>query len=85
MKFRSLTLALCAIRVVAAQTMFTNLIVMDVDQGAGTCLHMPLYATNATAPITDLTSPDMACVALGHLCSVKLSEPHLNATRAIAD
>jgi len=58
---RSLAAAFTAIQAVAAQTLFTTLFVNDVNQGNGTCIRMPWYIQNATAPVTDLTSDDMAC------------------------
>jgi hypothetical protein len=65
MKIRSLALALSAIQAAIAQTLFTDLIVTDADQGPGACIRMPLYTTGATSPVTDLTSNDMACGMLG--------------------
>lgn len=61
MNMRSLAIVLSALQAVMAQTLFSDLIVTDVDQGAGACIRMPQYTTNATAPVTDLTSPDLAC------------------------
>jgi hypothetical protein len=66
MKVSSVIFALSAIQAVIAHTLFTNLIVADVDQGPGACIRMPLYTTNATAPVTDLSSPGMACGMLSN-------------------
>ncbi|KAE9371285.1 carbohydrate-binding module family 18 protein [Stipitochalara longipes BDJ] len=54
-------LALSALQAVMANTLFTDLIITDVDQGPGACIRMPQYTTNSTAPVTDLTSPNIAC------------------------
>ncbi len=61
MKIRSFATTLLAIQAVEAQTLFTDLIVTDVDQGPGACIRMPLYIVGATLPVTDLSSDDMAC------------------------
>lgn len=61
MKMRSLAIALSALQAVIAHTLFSDLIVTNVDQGAGACIRMPQYTTNATSPVTDLNSPDLAC------------------------
>lgn len=70
MRIHSVLLALSAIQAVIAHTLFTNLIIADVDQGPGACIRMPLYTTSATAPVTDLSSPDMACGMLSSPYSV---------------
>lgn len=61
MKLFSLTLALAALQTAAGHTVFTTLFVNDVDQGDGTCVRMPMTPDNATDPINDLASNDMAC------------------------
>ena len=61
MKILSLATTLLAIQAIQAQTLFTDLIVTDVDQGPGACIRMPLYIAGATSPVTDLSSDDMAC------------------------
>lgn len=45
----------------AAHTLFTTLFVNDVDQGDGTCVRMPMTSHNATFPVNNLASNDMAC------------------------
>ena len=60
MKILSLATTLLAIQAIQAQTLFTDLIVTDVDQGPGACIRMPLYIAGATSPVTDLSSDDMA-------------------------
>ena len=71
MTMQLLVLALSAIQAVMAGTLFTDLIVTDVDQGPGACIRMPQYTTNTTAPVTDLTSSDMACGMLSFFYSVR--------------
>jgi hypothetical protein len=73
MKVRSLAGALAAIQAAAAQTLFTTLFVNDADQGDGTCVRMPCYKQNATAPVTDIVSDDMACGTPGPLYSIEQS------------
>ncbi|KAH7370365.1 glycoside hydrolase, partial [Rhexocercosporidium sp. MPI-PUGE-AT-0058] len=46
---------------VTCHTLFTNLFINDIDQGDGTCVRMPMDAHNATDPVNDLDSRDMAC------------------------
>lgn len=62
MKLLPISLAtLAAIQAVSAHTLFTTLFVNDVDQGDGTCVRMPMTPNNATFPVNDLSSTDMAC------------------------
>ncbi|PMD36081.1 glycoside hydrolase family 61 protein [Hyaloscypha variabilis F] len=76
MKLKLLLLALSALQAVLADTLFTDLIITDVDQGPGACIRMPQYTTNATAPVTDLTSSDIACgyngtISVFRVCKVE--------------
>ena len=61
MKISTLIAALTAISTVASHTVFITLFVNDVGQGDGTCVRMPMTPSNATFPINDLSSNDMAC------------------------
>ncbi|KAF4634120.1 hypothetical protein G7Y89_g3989 [Cudoniella acicularis] len=61
MKLSTLTCTLAALQTAAAHTVFTTLFVNDVDQGDATCVRMPTTPSNATFPINDLSSSDMAC------------------------
>ncbi|RDL39856.1 uncharacterized protein BP5553_04196 [Venustampulla echinocandica] len=61
MRISTLTVALAALQTVAAHTVFTTLFVDGVDQGDGTCVRMPMTPSNATDPVNDLASSDMAC------------------------
>lgn len=63
MKISTLLLAGVAARVATAHTLFTTLFINDADQGDGTCIRMPMTPNNATDPISDLSSEDMACVS----------------------
>jgi hypothetical protein len=74
MKIRSLAIALSAVQAVIAQTLFTDLIVTDADQGPGACIRMPLYTTGATSPVTDLTSNEMACGMPSLLSSIEIGD-----------
>ncbi|PVH83536.1 lytic polysaccharide monooxygenase, partial [Cadophora sp. DSE1049] len=56
-----LTFLLVALNNVASHTIFTNLFIDGIDQGDATCVRMPMTPHNATFPITDLESRDMAC------------------------
>lgn len=42
-------------------TLFTNFFVDGADQGDAVCVRMTDHIQNATAPLPDITSPDMAC------------------------
>lgn len=42
-------------------TLFTNFFVDGADQGDAVCVRMTNHTQNATAPLPDITSPDMAC------------------------
>jgi hypothetical protein len=44
-----------------AHTVFTTLFVNDVNQGDGTCIRMPKTPSNATYPVLNAQSWDMAC------------------------
>jgi hypothetical protein len=61
MKLLSIALALPALQLVAAHTVFTTLFVNGVDQGDGTCVRMNMTPDNCTSPVSDLASNDMAC------------------------
>ena len=52
---------LAALEIVTAHTLFTNLIINDDDQGAGTCVRMPKNPSIATNPINNLAGEEMAC------------------------
>jgi hypothetical protein len=61
MKLSTVSAGLAAISTVVGHTVFTTLFVDDVDQGDGTCVRMPMTPSNATFPVNDLSSNDMAC------------------------
>jgi len=61
MKLLQLSTVLTCLQLAAAHTLFTTLFVDDVDQGDGTCVRMPMTASDPTLPIGDLSSDDMAC------------------------
>lgn len=63
MKSPYLTAALAAwlTRSTSAHTVMTTLFVDNVDQGDGVCIRMPMTPQNATFPILNLASSDMAC------------------------
>ncbi|KAG9238511.1 glycoside hydrolase family 61 protein [Amylocarpus encephaloides] len=61
MQISKITSALVALQTVAAHTVFTTLLINDVNQGDGTCVRMPLNPPTATAPVNDLASNDMVC------------------------
>jgi hypothetical protein len=61
MKLKLLLLALSALQAVLADTLFTDLIITDVDKGPEAYIRMPQYTMNATGPVTNLTSSDIAC------------------------
>ena len=50
-----------ALGMVTGHTLFTNLIINDNDQGAGTCIRMPKNPSTATNPINSLTGEELAC------------------------
>ena len=57
-------LALGAIQAAAAHTIFTNFYVNGVDQGdngTAKCVRMNMTPDNASSPVEDLASNDMAC------------------------
>ncbi|KAK0112750.1 hypothetical protein ONS95_014485 [Cadophora gregata] len=56
-----LSLLLGTVNTVAGHTLFTNLFIDGIDEGDGTCVRMPMTPHNATFPIDDLESTDMAC------------------------
>lgn len=53
------------VRSATAHTLFTNFFVDGVDQGNSTCVRMSNIIQNATDPLPDVTTPDMACGANG--------------------
>lgn len=53
--------SLAGIDIVVGHTLFTNLIINDIDQGAGTCVRMPKNPSTATNPINNLAGKEMAC------------------------
>lgn len=61
MKLLTLALALLALQLAAAHSVFTTLFVDDIDQGDGTCVRMNMTPDNCTSPVNDLASNDMAC------------------------
>jgi hypothetical protein len=61
MKLFILALALPALQLVAAHSVFTTLFVNGVDQGDGTCVRMNMTPDNCTSPVNNLASNDMAC------------------------
>ena len=61
MKLYLLAVVLAALQAVAGHTVFTTFFVNDVNQGDGTCVRMPMTPNNATNPVNDLASDDMAC------------------------
>jgi hypothetical protein len=61
MHFLTAAIALGAIQSATAHTIFTNFYVDGVDQGAATCVRMNMTPDNATSPVEDLASNDMAC------------------------
>lgn len=61
MKLPTISLALPALQLVAAHTVFTTLFVNGVDQGDGKCVRMNMTPNNCTFPVNDLASNDMAC------------------------
>jgi len=61
MKLLTIALALSALQLAAAHTIFTTLFVNGVDQGDGTCVRMNMTPDNCTFPVNDLASNDMAC------------------------
>jgi len=61
MKLYILAVALAAVQAVAGHTVFTTFFVDDINQGDGTCVRMPMTPNNATDPVNDLASDDMAC------------------------
>ena len=58
---KSLLLAATAISAVRAHTTFTDFFVDGIPQGDGTCVRMNQNIQQATFPISDVTSDDMAC------------------------
>jgi hypothetical protein len=50
-----------ALTQVTAHTIFTTLFVNNTSQGDGTCVRMAMTPGNATFPINELNSNDMAC------------------------
>jgi hypothetical protein len=61
MKLLQLSILLTGLQLAAAHTLFTTLFVDDVDQGDGTCIRMPMTASDPTLPVEDLSSDDIAC------------------------
>ena len=61
MKLCILSAALAASPLISCHTVFTTLFINDIDQGDGTCTRMPMTPSNATYPVNDLSSNDMAC------------------------
>ncbi|TVY46521.1 putative endo-beta-1,4-glucanase D [Lachnellula occidentalis] len=61
MRILTLSYALAALQMSTAHTVFTTLFINEVNQSPGTCVRMPMTPNNATFPINDLKSDDMAC------------------------
>ncbi|KAI6382016.1 hypothetical protein MCOR25_000895 [Pyricularia grisea] len=57
----TLGLATAFASVINAHSVFTTLLIDNVDQGDGTCVRMPNDPGTATDPIDSITGPDMAC------------------------
>ncbi|TLS31259.1 hypothetical protein PpBr36_02891 [Pyricularia pennisetigena] len=57
----TLGLATTFASVINAHSVFTTLLIDNVDQGDGTCVRMPNDPSTATDPIASITSTDMAC------------------------
>jgi len=66
MRLHYAAVVLAALTTVTGHSVFTTLFNNDVDQGDGTCIRMSMTPSNATFPINDLASNDMAC---GMCCS----------------
>ncbi|KAI9821858.1 MAG: hypothetical protein M1827_002440 [Pycnora praestabilis] len=58
---KGLLLTLAASQAVQAHTTFTNFFVNGADQGDGVCVRMSNIPSQATFPISSVSSPDMAC------------------------
>ena len=56
-----LLVAAGAVHLTNAHTTFTNFFVDRVDQGDGTAVHMSNNIQQATYPLPNVTTPDMAC------------------------
>lgn len=59
--FSRVLLAVAAVQVANAHTLFTNFYVDGVPQGDGTCVRMSNINNEATNPIHGITGDDMAC------------------------
>ena len=61
LKVIAIFLAAGTARLVNGHTAFTNFFVNGVDQGNGVAVRMSNNIQQATFPIPNVTSPDMAC------------------------
>ena len=61
LKSGTVLLAASAAQLINAHTTFTNFFVDGVDQGDGVAVRMSNNIQQATFPIPNVTSPDMAC------------------------
>jgi hypothetical protein len=57
----SVALATAFATLSSAHTVFTTLLINDVNQGDGTCVRMPKDGATCTSPISGITSQDMVC------------------------
>ncbi|TVY30209.1 putative endo-beta-1,4-glucanase D, partial [Lachnellula hyalina] len=75
MRILTFSYVLAALQMGTAHTVFTTLFINDVNQSPATCVRMPTTSNNATFPINDLKSDDMACgyggtAGVGRVCSI---------------
>lgn len=61
MRLSKIFFALAALEIVASHTVFTTLSINEINQNPGACVRMPMTPSNATAPMNDPGSDDMAC------------------------
>ena len=61
LKTGTILLAASAAQLANAHTAFTNFFIDGIDQGDGVAVRMSNNLPQATFPIPNVTSPDMAC------------------------